>query len=87
VTSDQGPAGCHRFDVMAELGDGQPGLDVDAELRDADTGQKLARDRGETPDACRDLRRPHHRAVALFANAAPVGVVVHDALFPLPEAC
>ena len=81
------PLGCHRFDVMAELGDGQPGLDVDAELRDADTGQKLARDRGETPDARVETCVGRTTELSLvFAGAAPGGrVVVHDALFPLPE--
>ena len=81
------PLGCHRFDVMAEPVEGQAGLDLDAELRDADTGQKLARDRGETPDARVETCVGRTTELSLvFAGAAPGGrVVVHDALFPLPE--
>jgi hypothetical protein len=81
------PVGCHRFDVMAEAPEGQSGLDLDAELRDADTGQKLGRDRGEAPDARVEACVGRTTELSLvFAGAAPGGrVVVHDALFPLPE--
>ena len=81
------PVGCHRFDVMGEATEGQPGMDLDAELRDADTAARLARDRGETPDARVEACVGRTTELSLvFAGAAPGGrVVVHDALFPLAE--
>jgi hypothetical protein len=80
-------AGCHRYFVVAEAPEVSSALDVDAELRSAESGARLARDRGETPDARLDACFGKTTDVALaFAGAAPKGrVVVLDALFPLPE--
>ena len=79
-------AGCHRFDLVAEV-PAQHGVDLDAELRDNDTGAVLAQDRGETPDARVDacLAKPTEVSVR-FVGAPPGGrVFVSDALFKLPE--
>lgn len=80
------PIGCHRFSVFTEEEEGVP-TDLDAELRDADTGERLDRDRGEAADA--RLFTCVGRTTALkivFTGATESGAVkIHDALFPLPR--
>jgi len=77
--------GCHRFQVMADSGERL--ADVDAELRDADTGARLGRDRGETPDARLETCVARTTDLTISFAGAPPGssVVVQDALFALPK--
>ncbi len=78
-------AGCHRFDVMAEVPPTH-GIDVDAELRDTDTHTLLAQDRGETPDASVEVCIAKASEVSLrFVGAVPHGrVFLSDGIFNLP---
>ncbi len=80
-------AGCHRFDVMAEVAEGAAGFDLDVELRDADTGQRIARDRGEAPDARLDACFGRTTELGMVFGGAPQGarLAIHDAVFPVPE--
>ncbi len=78
-------AGCHRFDVMADVPSGH-GLDVDAELHETESKALLAQDRGETPDARVEACLAKATEVSLtFVGAPRFGhVFITDALFPLP---
>lgn len=85
------PAGCHRLDVMAEVtvssSGAVPPADVDVELRDAATGDVLARDRGETPDARVEVCVAKVTELSLLFRGAPAAarVVINDAIWPLPS--
>ena len=79
-------AGCHRFDVMADVPRAQ-GIDLDAELRETDTNALLAQDRGETPDAHVEACLAKATEVSLrFVGAVPHGrVFISDGIFKLPK--
>jgi hypothetical protein len=81
------PAGCHRFDVLAEQPAshrGRVGLDVDAELVDGE-GQALVRDRGEAPDARLETCVGQVETRTLNVAGAPPGarIVVLDSIWPI----
>ncbi|MBL9024911.1 MAG: hypothetical protein JNL21_22125 [Myxococcales bacterium] len=85
------PAGCHRLDVMAEVSVSSSGAvpptDVDVELRDAVSGEVIARDRGETPDARVEACVAKVTDLSLQFRGAPADarVLVTDAIWPLPS--
>lgn len=80
--------GCHRVSVLGVSPEsGQHGLDLDAELRWADTGSVASIDRTDSPDAmvsgCTGVART---AVLTFAGALPsIPVVVAHAAWALPS--
>lgn len=76
-------SGCHRLSVFAAT-EGIP-LDLDAELRDADTGERLDRDRGESPDARLWTCLGRTTNLRIVWTGAGGDVKVNDALFPLPK--
>jgi hypothetical protein len=81
------PAGCHRFDVLAEQPAalrGRVGLDVDAELSDAQ-GQIVARDRGEAPDARLEacVGQVEERTLSVVGAPPSARIVVLDSIWPL----
>lgn len=84
------PPGCHRLDLMADAKEVAGGrvlpLDVDAELRVTDTGEIVARDRGETPDAHVESCVGKTTELTLTFQGAPPSsrVMVLDSLWPLP---
>lgn len=79
--------GCHRFTVMAEATENHTTMDVDAELREKETGAVVTRDFGETPDARLEACFGEPTEVQIgFAGAPPrAPVVITDALTPLPD--
>jgi hypothetical protein len=87
VLFDLGP-GCHRIHVLGVNGDGDPGLDVDAELSFIDPPEFVASDRSDSPDAgllaCAGENR---KAVLTFAGAPPSApVLIVQARWYLPDA-
>lgn len=78
--------GCHRFDLVADASPNQ-GVDLDAELRDNESGAVLALDRGETPDARVEgcLAKPSEVSVRFVGAPPGARVFISDALFKLPE--
>lgn len=80
--------GCHRFHVLAEATEAQAIMDLDAELRDENSGARITRDRGETPDARLDACVGRATELKIVFINAPAGarVVVLDVLFPISSA-
>jgi hypothetical protein len=85
------PSGCHKLDVLADAGEasGHPvsPFDLDAELRVTDSGELLARDRGETPDAHLDTCVSKTTELAVSFQGAPPSarVVTLDSIWPIPK--
>lgn len=80
--------GCHRVELLAEVPTFVPRrvTDVDAEVVDA-SGQVLARDRGDAPDARLDFCVGERASVVIsFTGAAgPVSVVAVTSRWALPK--
>ncbi|MFO0553927.1 MAG: adenylyl-sulfate kinase [Polyangiaceae bacterium] len=77
--------GCHVISVLADGADAPP-FDLDVELRDPESGDKLATDRGETPDAHVELCVSRDLDARLVFAGAPANanLVALDARTPLP---
>ena len=78
--------GCHRIEIMAELGGSQP-IDLDAELRETTSERLVGRDRSDAPDARLELCAGSSMGVDLVFAGAPgaVEVLFLDSLYPLPK--
>jgi hypothetical protein len=81
-------AGCHRLDVFGEMPARAPHrpVDIDAEVRDLDSGRLLARDRADVPDARLDFCVGDTTRVEVsFVGAAEgAAVTISDGLFKIP---
>jgi hypothetical protein len=80
------PEGCHRLELLGELGAEGRVADLDAELRDASTNAVLGRDRSDTPDARLDTCVGEPTAAVLaFAGAPPsAGVLLVSSRWLIP---
>lgn len=80
--------GCHRLELLAEVPKVLPrrATDVDAEVREAETGRPLARDRADSADARLDfcLGEATTVDVQFLGAAGPVMVMASDARWPVP---
>jgi hypothetical protein len=81
--------GCHRLELLAEVPQVLPrrATDVDAEVRESETGRPLARDRADSPDARLDfcLGEATTVDVQFLGAAGPVTVMASDARWPVPK--
>ncbi len=79
--------GCHRLELFAEQGLGEPVADVDAELRDATNNRALARDRSDTPDAHLEACVGETTVGLVRYSGAPgrAPLALTDARWPLPS--
>lgn len=77
--------GCHRLEVMSEDG-GSPPADVDIEVRDAESGELLERDRGDAPDARADLCVGESTLlnVGYVGASGSTRVMLSSAMWPIP---
>lgn len=79
--------GCHRIEVMAEVPSTVPrkATDIDAEVREAEAGRVLARDRADAPDSRLDLCLGETTVVevSFIGAAGAVGVTASDARWPI----
>jgi hypothetical protein len=81
--------GCHRLELLAEVPQVLPrrATDVDAEVRESETGRPLARDRADSADARLDfcLGEATTVDVQFLGAAGPVMVMASDARWPVPK--
>jgi hypothetical protein len=77
--------GCHRIDLLADLA-GRRAVDLDADLRDAESDRVLARDRSDAADVRFDVCVGSAGAAdLLFAGApGPVALLMIDRRTPIP---
>jgi hypothetical protein len=82
------PEGCHTLDLLAEVPTTVPrrATDLDAEVRDSQSGRILARDRADVPDARLDfcLGDATSVDVSFIGASGPELVVVSDAHWAMP---
>jgi hypothetical protein len=78
--------GCHRVELLADLGPGGRVADVDAEIHDGASNALLARDRSDTPDARLELCLGEGQAAVVVFGGAPPGakVAMIDSRWPVP---
>lgn len=94
VASDEGTAtltlrladGCHRIEVVGDLGAHGRVPDLDAELRDTASGAMLARDRSESADARVDVCVGEATRVLLSVSGAAIRgrLAILDARWTIP---
>ncbi|MBK8258749.1 MAG: hypothetical protein IPK82_39595 [Polyangiaceae bacterium] len=80
--------GCHAVDLLADVPPNAiRGTDVDGDVRVAETGRMLARDRGEAPDGHMEfcLGETTNVEVGFLGASGPVEVTLVDANWPLAE--
>jgi hypothetical protein len=81
--------GCHRLELLAEVPQVVPrrATDVDAEVRESETGRPLARDRADSADARLEfcLGEATSVDVQFLGAAGPVMVMASDARWPVPR--